>query len=69
MSPTPHNCRLHINPHIHVLVPGGGIAPDGQSWIACRSGFFLPVQVLSRMLRIPTKPPGYTERDPRTVPI
>jgi hypothetical protein len=41
---------LH-HPHIHFLVPGGGIAPDGQSWIACRSGFFLPVRVLSRMFR------------------
>ena len=39
------------HPHIHFLVPGGGIAPDGESWIACRSGFFLPVQVLSRMFR------------------
>ena len=33
------------------MVPGGGIAPDGQSWIACRSGFFLPVRVLSQMFR------------------
>jgi hypothetical protein len=41
---------LH-HPHIHFLVPGGGVAPDGQSWIACRSGFFLPVRVLSRMFR------------------
>ena len=41
---------LH-HPHIHFLVPGGGIAPDGQSWITCRSGFFLPVRVLSRMFR------------------
>jgi hypothetical protein len=41
---------LH-HPHIHCLVPGGGIAPDGQSWIACRPGFFLPVRVLSRMFR------------------
>jgi hypothetical protein len=41
---------LH-HPHIHFLVPGGGIAPDGESWIACRPGFFLPVQVLSRMFR------------------
>ena len=41
---------LH-HPHIHFLVPGGGIAPDGQSWIACRPGFFLPVRVLSRMFR------------------
>jgi len=39
------------HPRIHFLVPGGGIAPDGQSWIACRPGFFLPVQVLSRMFR------------------
>jgi putative transposase len=35
----------------HCLVPGGGIAPDGKSWIACRPGFFLPVRVLSRMFR------------------
>jgi hypothetical protein len=41
---------LH-HPHIHCLVPGGGIAPDGASWIACRPRFFLPVAVLSRMFR------------------
>ena len=41
---------LH-HPHLHCLVPGGGIAPDGKSWIACRRGFFLPVRVLSRMFR------------------
>src|ERR1700693_4320455 len=41
---------LH-HPHIHFLVPGDGIAPDGKSWIACRLGFFLPVRVLSRMFR------------------
>jgi len=41
---------LH-HPHIHCLVPGGGIAPDGQSWVACRPGFFLPVRVLSRMFQ------------------
>lgn len=41
---------LH-HPHIHCLVPGGGIAPDGQSWIASRPGFFLPVRVLSRLFR------------------
>ena len=39
------------HPHIHFLVPGGGIAPDGQSWIACRPKFFLLVRVLSRMFR------------------
>jgi hypothetical protein len=41
---------LH-HPHVHFLVPGGGIAPDGKSWIACRPGFFLPVTVLSSMFR------------------
>jgi hypothetical protein len=43
--------NLSHHPHIHFLVPGGGITPDGQSWIACRPGFFLPVRVLSRMFR------------------
>jgi len=42
---------LMHHPHIHFLVPGGGIAPDGQSWIACRPGFLLPAPVLSRMFR------------------
>src|SRR5271166_4521425 len=41
---------LHL-PHIHFLFPGGGIAPDGDRWIACRPGFFLPVRVLSEMFR------------------
>jgi hypothetical protein len=41
---------LH-HPHLHCLVPGGGIAPDGGSWIPCRPRFFLPVRVLSRMFR------------------
>ncbi len=41
---------LH-HPHIHFLVPGGGISPDGERWIACRPGFFLPVRVLSEMFR------------------
>jgi hypothetical protein len=43
--------NLMHHPHIHFLVPGGGIAPDGQSWITCRPGFFLPVRVLSRLFR------------------
>lgn len=41
---------LH-HPHVHCVVPGGGLAPDGQRWIACRPGFFLPVRVLSRLFR------------------
>jgi hypothetical protein len=39
------------HPHVHIIVPGGGISPDGQRWIACRPGFFLPVRVLSRLFR------------------
>jgi hypothetical protein len=42
---------LTHHPHLHFLVPGGGIAPDGGRWIACRPGFFLPVRVLSRLFR------------------
>lgn len=43
--------NLHYHPHIHCIVPGGGISPDGTRWISCRSGFFLPVRVLSRLFR------------------
>uniref|UniRef100_UPI00292F8239 IS91 family transposase n=1 Tax=Bradyrhizobium sp. 33ap4 TaxID=3061630 RepID=UPI00292F8239 len=39
------------HPHVHMIVPGGGIAPDGQRWVSCRPGFFLPVRVLSRLFR------------------
>jgi len=39
------------HPHVHMIVPGGGIAPDGGHWVACRPGFFLPVRVLSRLFR------------------
>jgi hypothetical protein len=41
---------LH-HPHLHCLVPGGGISLDGSRWIACRRGFFLSVRVLSRLFR------------------
>jgi hypothetical protein len=36
------------HPHIHMIVPGGGITLDGERWVACRPGFFLPVRVLSQ---------------------
>ena len=39
------------HPHVHMIVPGGGISLDGESWISCRPGFFLPVRVLSRLFR------------------
>jgi hypothetical protein len=42
---------LHLHPHLHCVVPGGGIALDGTRWVSCRSGFFLPVRVLSRLYR------------------
>jgi len=43
--------NLHLHPHIHCVVPGGGISPDNSRWIACRKSFFLPVKVLSRLFR------------------
>jgi len=39
------------HPHVHVVVPGGGLSADGTRWIRCRPGFFLPVKVLSRLFR------------------
>jgi hypothetical protein len=42
---------LTHHPHIHAVVPGGGISPDGARWIAGRARFFLPVRVLSRLFR------------------
>lgn len=39
------------HPHVHCVVPGGGLSPDRSTWIACRPGFFLPVRVLSRLFR------------------
>jgi putative transposase/transposase-like zinc-binding protein len=42
---------LTHHPHLHCVVPGGGLSADGQRWIACRPGFFLPVRVLSRFFR------------------
>jgi len=44
--------NLHLHPHLHCVVPGGGISPDGSRWIACpKSTFFLPVRVLSSRFR------------------
>jgi len=42
---------LTHHPHVHGIVPGGGLSSDGSAWIACRPGFFLPVRVLSRLFR------------------
>ncbi len=44
--------NLHLHPHLHCVVPGGGISPDGSRWIRCsKSSFFLPVRVLSHRFR------------------
>ena len=43
--------NLQHHPHVHCVVPGGGLSPDGKRWIACKDGFFLPVRVLSRLFR------------------
>src|SRR3974390_2042271 len=39
------------HPHVHMIVPGGGISVDGERWVSCRPGFFLSVRVLSRLFR------------------
>src|SRR5262249_20148924 len=39
------------HPHVHMIVPGGGISLDGTRWVPCKPGFLLPVRVLSRLFR------------------
>jgi hypothetical protein len=43
--------NLMDHPHLHCIVTGGGLSPDGNHWISCRKGFFLPVRVLSALFR------------------
>ena len=45
------NQKLLHHPHVHCVVPAGGLSPDHTRWIAARPGFFLPVRVLSRVFR------------------
>ncbi len=42
---------LTHHPHVHCIVPGGGLSSDVERWVSCRPGFFLPVRVLSRLFR------------------
>jgi len=42
---------MQHHPHVHCIIPGGGLSLDGSRWIACRDGFFLSVRVLSRLFR------------------
>lgn len=43
--------KLDLHPHLHCVVPGGGISLDGNRWVSCPRGFFMPVKLLSRMFR------------------
>src|SRR5439155_19011764 len=43
--------NLALHPHVHCVIPGGGLSTDGSRWIRCRAGFFLPVRVLSKVFR------------------
>ncbi len=43
--------NLHLHPHVHCVIPGGGLSPDHARWIRCRKSFFLPVKVLSLFFR------------------
>ena len=43
--------NLQVHPHLHCVVPGGGLSPDGQRWVSCRPDFFLPVRVLGHLFR------------------
>jgi hypothetical protein len=56
---------LLYHPHLHCVVPGGGLSLDGQRWVACRPGFFLSVRVLSRLFRGRVVP--VSMRDKRSV--
>ena len=43
--------NLMDHPHIHCIVTGGGLSPDGGRWVSCRKGFFIPVRVMSALFR------------------
>jgi len=43
--------NLLAHPHLHCVIPGGGMSLDGERWVSCRDGFFLPVRLLSRLFR------------------
>ena len=43
--------NLHLHPHVHGVIPGGGLSLDGRRWVAGRPNFFLPVRALSRLFR------------------
>jgi hypothetical protein len=50
-APHTWNQKLLLHPHVHCVASAGGLTPDRTHWVAARSGFFLPVHVLSRVFR------------------
>ena len=46
-----HYVAASFHPHLHCVVTGGGLAPDGSRWLATRPDYFLPVKVLGRLFR------------------
>ena len=50
-APHLRGSNLQHHPHLHCVVPGGGLSADGTCWVSCKPGFFLPVRVLSRLFR------------------
>src|SRR6266568_4352215 len=53
------------HPHVHMIVPGGGISADGSRWVPCRPNFFLPVKVLSRLFSVEETGITFTWKDYR----
>ena len=51
LSSTPGGQRVDAHPHVHCVVPGGGLSPDRKEWISSRKNFFVHVKVLSRVFR------------------
>jgi predicted metal-binding protein len=43
--------KLDLHPHVHAIVPGGALSIDRESWVSCKTGYFLPVKVLSKRFR------------------
>ncbi len=55
---------LTHHPHVRMIVPGGGMSPDGTGWVACKPGFFLHVRVLEQELRADGEIVPLTLREP-----
>ena len=60
---------LTHHPHVHCIVPGGGLSPDGERWISCRKGFFLPVRVLFTSVPPPLLRPALAPPMPKVVSL